>query len=107
MIINYFSLYFFISQCFAAIVSGHVYDSKSNLPIANANLYIISQKVGSASQDDGSFIFSYSTENEVIEALTALGYSTVEVSVAVNAIPIEDELSFEEKLRIALEGLAE
>ena len=48
-----------------------------------------------------------STENEVIEALTALGYSTAEVSVAVNAIPIEDELSFEEKLRIALEGLAE
>lgn len=48
-----------------------------------------------------------STESEVIEALTALGYSTTEVSVAVNAIPIEDELSFEEKLRIALEGLAE
>ena len=48
-----------------------------------------------------------STESEVIEALTALGYSTTEVSVAINAIPIEDELSFEEKLRIALEGLAE
>ena len=48
-----------------------------------------------------------STESEVIEALTALGYSTTEVSAAVNAIPIEDELSFEEKLRIALEGLAE
>ena len=47
-----------------------------------------------------------STENEVIEALTALGYSTTEVSIAVNAIPIDGELSFEEKLRIALEGLA-
>lgn len=44
-------------------------------------------------------------QNEVIEALTALGYSLNEARAAVNAVPVEAE-AFEEQLRLALRYFA-
>ena len=47
-----------------------------------------------------------SVDNEVLGALTALGYSGAEAARAVMDLPREGELSTEEKIKLALAGLS-
>lgn len=45
------------------------------------------------------------SDRELLDALTALGYSASEVMEAVAGIPSDDSIEFEEKLRLAFERL--
>ena len=45
-------------------------------------------------------------EGELLEALAALGYSAVEAQMAVRALPKDDSLTQEDRLRLALAELA-
>ena len=45
------------------------------------------------------------SDREMLDALTALGYSASEVMEAVAGIPSDDSIEFEEKLRLAFERL--
>ncbi len=46
------------------------------------------------------------SDTEVIAALTGVGFSLVEAQSALQKIPVDDELSVEERIRLALSSLA-
>jgi Holliday junction resolvasome RuvABC DNA-binding subunit len=43
---------------------------------------------------------------DTIAALTGLGYSLAEATKAISKLPVSEELSLEEKIRIALQEMA-
>ena len=47
------------------------------------------------------------TDREVISALTSLGYSIAEAQAAVRSLPQNEDLSLEERVRLALRYFAE
>ena len=68
---------------------------------------IILHLQGKISESDGSSIADlHSSDFEVVEALTALGYSVVQAQTAVQSLPKDTPDDIEEKLRLALQSLA-
>lgn len=62
---------------------------------------------GKINESDGSSIADlHSSDFEVVEALTALGYSVVQAQAAVQSLPKNTPDDIEEKLRLALQSLA-
>ncbi len=68
-------------------------------------LLYLQGKIEDISGSDG-FTELRSTDYEVIEALTALGYSLIQAQTAVQTIPKSTPDSLEEKIRAALQSLA-
>ena len=52
-------------------------------------------------------ISSPSGDSEVLAALSALGYSASEVKTAVDALPDSEDLTVEERIRLALQQFAQ
>ncbi|HRJ42833.1 MAG TPA: Holliday junction ATP-dependent DNA helicase RuvA, partial [Caldilineaceae bacterium] len=63
-------------------------------------------KLTPASDDLSGLAMAMDADGEVIEALTALGYSVVQAQRAVQQIPA-DVVGVEDRLRVALSGFAE
>ncbi len=59
-----------------------------------------------AIEGDG-IVASSSADGEVLAALSALGYSASEVKAAVDAIPNAEDLTVEDKIRLALQQFAQ
>ena len=51
-------------------------------------------------------ILTFESNNEIVESLTALGYSTNEAKSAASKIPTGQNLSLEDRIRIALQNIS-
>jgi hypothetical protein len=64
-------------------LSGVVYDSRSDLPLAGANLYLTDQPYGAATDEDGFFTFLIPEGNHTIN-ISYIGYITIEQSIFID-----------------------
>ena len=73
--IKLFLLYFIISSIsYATIISGFVYNNKTNQPIPDVNIFIPSLNIGTASNEDGSFSLIIETKDGIDLFVSHIAY---------------------------------
>ena len=62
-------------------IKGKVLDSETLRPLLSANLIIVDKNIGTATENDGSFILSGNISSNDILKISYVGYSTQEISL--------------------------
>jgi outer membrane cobalamin receptor len=77
---------------FPSIISGYIYNNTSGAPIPNANVYIIGNDNGTASDPHGYFILEEYNKNEVELEISVIGFKRYRKLIPITDDKIELEI---------------